>query len=110
MTNVIENVDNDKIVHNNADKIYEKEFDLTGNLDYVMPTMSVWNRLLQAGSEKRVGETVLLSTIILRETAPQDLYPGLFYDVFANLSSVGLTDISRNLAIAAALGNEKEGS
>jgi len=123
----------DKIVHSNKNKaallgiidyaqhsqadsaqdslIYEKRFYLTSTSNYVMPTYRVWDRLRRAADGGRIGETILLSSIILRNLAPggdfeakgQELYPGLLRDILLSLDKTGLTNVSRQLALAIAL-------
>lgn len=104
LKNIIENVDNATGNSDNAAEIYEKDFGLTFKQDYVMPTIVVWNHLLEAGQSGRIGETVVLGASVLQVSEPENIYPGLFNDVRTSLSNVGLTEISSNLAIAAMLG------
>jgi hypothetical protein len=102
---IIENVDNQSGNSDNADRIYEKDYGLTFKQDYVMPSTVVWNHLLEAGQRGDTGETVLLSASVLQAADAGKLYPGLLNDVRNSLNSVGLTDISSSLAIAAVLGS-----
>ncbi|MCC7304636.1 MAG: hypothetical protein IT558_00085 [Alphaproteobacteria bacterium] len=102
---IIENVDNGSEVTHNAHEIYEKGLDLTFQNDYVMPSSIMWDRLQKAGQTGNIGETVLLSIAVSRGVTPKDTYPGLLRDVLQSLKSVGLTDISENLALSAVLGS-----
>lgn len=105
---VIENLDNSKKETHNPPVIYEKDGDLTFFKDYVMPSEAVWDRLLQAARQGLPGETVLLSATALRGAALEQIYPELFRDILVSLKNVGLTDISDNLAISAALGSSEK--
>ncbi len=89
----------------NAAEVYENDGALTFSRDYIMPSKVLWNRLLVASQEGYIGETVLLSAAVLRETDLEKIYPELFRDVLVSLYNVGLTDISDSLAISAALGD-----
>ncbi len=97
---VIENIDKHELIVNNADKVYEKELDLTQRLNYVMPNAALWNQLRFAGQTQNFGETVLLSTLVLQNTDPNTIYPGLYGDVLKSLNKVGLTTVSRAMATA----------
>jgi hypothetical protein len=105
---IIENIDNPPAGNHTSLEIYENNNDLTFQQDYVMPSMGVWNRLIEASKEGHIGETVLLSTATLREIPLREVHPALFQDVVRSLKSVGLTEISRALAIEAVLGSTDE--
>lgn len=100
----IENVDKGSSNEHNAHKIYEKSLDKAQNIDYVMPSKHVWDRLLEANQDKKTGEAVLLCTVALRGSQLQDVYPKLLHDVLESLNAVGLTKTSEDLAMSAALG------
>lgn len=102
---IIENLDIVKKDNNNARGIYEKDFGLTSNGDYVMPSKDVWDRLNKASQNKNLGETILLSAAVLQGKSLQETNPVVFRDVLNGLNNVGLNDVSRNLAIEAVLGN-----
>jgi hypothetical protein len=101
---IIENVDKQLADDDNAHRAYEKELSLTYEKDYVMPSGVVWDRLIKAGQNKAAGETILLSTVLLRNQELQDTYPPLVADILKATETVGLTDTSKDLAIAAILG------
>ena len=105
VNNIIENVDKKSGSVNNAVNVYEKEIDLTFSRDYVMPSVRVWDRAINASQDKAISETILLNTVLLRSQALQNIYPGLLRDVLQGFENVGLTDISEDMAIAALLGN-----
>jgi hypothetical protein len=107
LDNIIENVDNPNASIHNSEKIYEKEFSLTFRQDYVMPSMRTWKRLLNAGENRNVTETALLSTILLQDQSLQNIYPGLLSGVLNSLEYVGLTDVSTELAVYASIRNIK---
>lgn len=102
--NVIENLDNQGANDDNADKVYEKDFTLPSKVTHAMPTQALWDRLNKAGQSKVLGETVLLSIYALNEMPVSEYNPGFFNEVESNLNTVGLTDISRDLAIEGLLG------
>lgn len=96
---------------NRKNTFYEKRIPLTLPRDYVMPTYQVWDRLNYASDKGSIGEVVLLCLNILRSHGPQKasgknigtLYPGVMRDILDSLDSVGLTNISRDLATELAL-------
>ena len=101
--NIIENLDNGlKDIHN-ADAIYVNDFDLTFTERYVMPMPRVWNQLVNSSQDKRIGEAVLLSTVMLHKHSLGDLYPGVASDVLQSINTVGLTNISKALALESVL-------
>lgn len=104
---VIENIDKSGPANHNAIEIYENEKNLTLPIDYVMPSTDIWNRLIDTGREGITGETVLLSATTLNESTLGSLYPAYFQDTLQSLEYVGLTDVSRNLAMEAILENIK---
>lgn len=102
--NIIENVDKSTADNDNADSVYEKELRLTFTRDYVMPSVTVWDRAKKAAQSKALGETILLNTVLLRDLTLQNIYPGVIRDVMRGLNNVGLKDTSGDMAIAALLG------
>lgn len=105
ITTITENIDKTPSQIDNAGGIYEKEFHLTSLKRYVMPSLQVWDRFVKAGKNRSLSETVLLSTVILRNEPLDEFYPGVFRDVITNFNNVGLTDVSKNIAIEAILGS-----
>ena len=101
--NIIENLDKRfKDIHN-AHAIYVNDFDLTFTERYVMPMPRVWNQLVNSSQDKRIGETVLLSSVMLHKHSLVDLYPGVASDVLQSINTVGLTNISKALALESVL-------
>lgn len=101
--NIIENLDKRlKDIHN-AQAIYVNDFDLTFTEHYVMPMPRVWNQLVNSSQDKRIGETVLLSSVMLHKHSLGDLYPGVASDVLQSINTVGLTNISKALALESVL-------
>lgn len=101
--NIIENLDKSFKDNHNADAIYVNDFDLTFTERYVMPMPRVWNQLVNSSQDKRIGETVLLSTVMLHKHTLGDLYPGVASDVLQSINTVGLTNISKALALESVL-------
>lgn len=99
----MKNIDNPDGSANNLHTVYEKDFFLTYQAGYVMPTSVVWDRLAQASHAKAVGETILLSTVLLRNQTLHTVYPGLLRDIVLSTENVGLTKASRDIAVTASL-------
>ncbi len=95
MSIVIENIDSTEQNIHNASEIYDKHFDLTFADNYVMPSPSVWDRLLNSSQNGRIGETVLLSAVALQKLDLDTAYPVFAHDVLQSLNTVGLTNVSR---------------
>ena len=102
--NVIENLDKDDDNDDNAPKVYEKDFLLTAKEPHVMPTQAIRDRLNSVSQKKILGESVLLSIYVLHEIPVSEIYPGLYEELKRNYENIGLTDISRDLAIEGLLG------
>ncbi len=101
--NIIENLDkNLKDIHN-AEAIYVNDYDLTFTEHYVMPMPRVWNQLVNSSHDKRIGEAVLLSTVMLHKHSLGDMYPGVASDVLQSINTVGLTNISKSMALESVL-------
>ncbi len=100
-----EKLDKSIKLHNYAaGYIYEKDMHLTSPSDYVMPLDSLLERLERAESEQRLGEIILLSAAVLRDTPPERLSPEVFGDVIDGLLSVGLIEDARMFANEAIAG------
>ncbi len=91
-----------------ANDVYEKPLGLTSNVDYVMPSTGLLDSLESAKYEQRLGEVILLSSIALRDAAPDEIYAGLFQKVIDGLVAVGLTEEARSLAREVMLGLSRE--
>ncbi|MCD8562504.1 MAG: hypothetical protein LRY54_00155 [Alphaproteobacteria bacterium] len=100
---IIENVDNGNPDQHTADKVYDNDLDLTFDGNYVMPSKRVWDRLIASSQNQSIGETVLLSTLLLGDKPLMDLYPGVLGDVLKGLRAVGLTRFSKGMAQEALL-------
>ena len=70
-----------------------------------MPGAAFLYALEDASEARRVGETVLLSLLVLGEAGPVDAHPMALSTVILSLSRIGLESEARGLAIEAALGN-----
>lgn len=95
---IIENVDKPITNEHNGAEVYENDVDLTFSGNYVMPSKRVWDQLIASGHNQSIGETVLLSALLLNGKPLTDLYPGVLGDVLSSLRAVGLTRYSKSLA------------
>ncbi|MDB5492319.1 MAG: hypothetical protein JWO78_2168 [Micavibrio sp.] len=87
-------------LHNTADQaIYEKHIDLTLENDYVMPIDSLVDKLREAAKNDRLGETVLLAAVALKEYDPAKTHPGVLQEVLKSLETVGLKEEARAVAV-----------
>ena len=100
---IIENVDKPLGDQHNDGKVYENDADLTFSGNYVMPSKRVWDLLKASSQNQSIGETVLLSALLLNDKHLTDLYPGVLSDVLSSLRAVGLTRSSKSLAQQALL-------
>ena len=69
----------------------------------VMPQPAIWRSLEVAASNKRVGETVLLSLLAIGQTGPLQANPIVLREVLISLRKIGLEKEARNLALEAAI-------
>lgn len=103
-----EKLDNRKKFHNDAQQSgYEKQAGLTSGDDYVMPLSSLAATLSRAYSQKRLGEAILLSSIVMKDTTPDSLNPALIGEILGGMRTVGLTKEAQALAIEVILGMSK---
>lgn len=104
-----------KIVYEKLDKLQELHnytdvngdtpvTGLTADDDYVMQFKSLIERLKKARDEKRIGEVVLLSSVILRDMPPETINAGALAEVVDAYISVGLTNEARELTEEVLLG------
>lgn len=92
-------------LHNDLDQsIYEKHLDLTLGNDYVMPIDSLIDKLREAAKNDRLGETVLLVAVALKEYDPAKTHPGVLQEVLKSLETVGLKEEARAVAVEVILG------
>lgn len=68
-----------------------------------LPDAAMFYALREASETRRLGETVLLSLLILGETGPAESHPMALNSVLAALKRVGLEPEARALAIEAAV-------
>ncbi len=69
-----EKLDKGEELHkSSATKVYEKNIDLTGSTGYVMPSVDLVNNLKAAENDKRLGEVILLSSIVLHVAPTADM-------------------------------------
>lgn len=106
--NIIENLDSDDGNIHNATNVYVNDKDSgdgeatdTAGKGFAQTSPRMWELLRGSGQNKRIGETVILSTVILDSHRLMDLDPLVVGDVLRNLNNVGLTNTSKALAIEA---------
>ena len=86
--------------------VYEKQEGLTPTDDYVMPLSGLLERLAESKKDKRLGETVLISSILLEPLKPSAIDGALLGQVLDSLITVGLTKEAQSLANEVMLGFE----
>lgn len=100
-----EKLDKKRELHNSsADGVYENPTGLTTPVDYVMPSESLLSALELAKKDKRLGEVILISSVLLRSTQPGKIAPNVLNEVLDGFSTVGLTKEARELAAEVVLG------
>jgi hypothetical protein len=105
---IYEKLDKNSKLHNiGADGAYEKDPVLTPPVDYVMPLSSLLNELELAEKDKRLGEVILISSILLRSTPPGKIAPEVLGEVLDGYKTVGLTREARELSAEVVLGLRK---
>ena len=67
------------------------------------PSPVLLRLLSHAGTDKRIGETVLLSLVMIGEGGPAQAHPIALSSVLSALNAIGLEREARALAIEAAL-------
>lgn len=104
---ITEKLDKRDKLHNYAGQdIYEKQAALTFGADYVMPSGSLVSSLQKAQEDSRLGEVILLSSIVLHGIEPENLRPDLFSDVMNSFVTVGLTNQAYQITREILLGFE----
>jgi|GEM_PF-1610994 len=101
---VIENLDKAFENNHNLFKVYEKGALTSSIQSYFLPSANIWEALRQAETDQSIGTIIMLNTLILRELHEKDIYPGLVHDMIKSLNNVGLTNISKDLAMRQFLG------
>lgn len=89
-----------------AQDIYEKQAALTFGANYVMPSDSLVSSFKEAQEDIRLGEVILLSSIVLHGIEPENLTPDLFSDVINSFVTVGLTNQAYQITREILLGFE----
>jgi hypothetical protein len=106
-----EKLDKTAKLHKYTDKVaYEKNLDLTSGDRYVMPLVSLIDDLEKAEEERRLGEVVLLSAVMLQGAPPDKVNAGVLREAVNGFETVGLTKEARELTMEVVLGmdNKKE--
>ena len=88
-----------------APDIYEKFMYLTAHLDYGMDNGRLASDLLQAYKDKKLGESIVLTAIALRDVQPADLDPKLAGTIIGGMKTVGLTKEARLIAAGVIMGS-----
>ena len=68
-----------------------------------MPQPALWRSLDIATQNIRVGETILLSLLVLGESGPAQANPTVLHKVIKSLRTIGLEEEARALAVEAAV-------
>lgn len=68
-----------------------------------LPSPQIWNGLIDAARNQRVGETVLFALITLGEDGISNVSPIVLSHVISAFISIGLEDEARRLAVEAAI-------
>lgn len=106
-----ERLDKTTKLHKYTDKVaYEKNLDLTSGEGYVMPLVSLVSDLEKAEEDRRLGEVVLLSAVMLQGAPPDKINAGVLREAMYGFETVGLTKEARELTMEVVLGidNKKE--
>lgn len=105
---IYEKLDKGNKLHNiDAEEAYEKDPVLTASDDYVMPLSSLLSDLELAEKDKRLGEIILISSVLLRSTPAGKITPEVLGEVLDGFKTVGLTREARELAAEVVLGLRK---
>lgn len=105
---IYEKLDKSNKLHNIvAEETYEKDSVLTEADDYVMPLGDLLESLKLAQKDKRLGEVILISSILLRSTPAGTMSPEVLGEVLDGYKTVGLTREARDLAAEVVLGLRK---
>ena len=97
--NAYEKLDKQDKLHNYVgDEAYEKLMGLTSSVDYVMPSKSLIQRLERAKQDKRLGEVVLLSAVMLSQAPHGQMNAELMRSLMDGFVTVGLTKEAQEMA------------
>lgn len=102
---IMKQIDRDYRDTHNADTIYEKDFTLTFDESYVMPSVDLWDYIVYSAREEAIGETVIASLFALKASELNTLYPRFTREIIEGLNKVGLNRYSRVLLKEALLNN-----
>lgn len=95
---IMKNIDSPPLNKHNPTYSYEKQIDLTGKKNYVMPTYRVWDMFLSSSQNAKIGETILLSTLLLQGQKSGEIYPSIAKEIIGFYKNLGLTNIKKSLA------------
>ncbi len=99
---IIENIDKEAPSPNNEPKVYENDFDRSGNKGYTFPSAQGIDRLEDASQKNAIGETILLSNLVL-STSAETPSPDALIAVTDSMKRIGLYDKSLSLTAEAVL-------
>jgi hypothetical protein len=95
---IAEKLDKQSKLHNYGGRdIYEKHTDLTFDDNYVMQSIGLMNSLQEARNDNRLGEVILLSSIILHDSTSDNIKPDVIGEVIDSFVTVGLTNEAKQL-------------
>lgn len=104
---IYEKLDKARKLHNYVPNVsYENNEGLTPTDDYVMPVVGLRERLAESNKDKRLGEIVLISSILLAPATPNTINGDILGQVLDSLKTVGLTKEAQSLANQVLLGFE----
>lgn len=92
--NIIENIDNVPSGHDNVAEVYENGFDTAENKGYFKPSDTLLSRLSLSSQNQAIGETILLSSLVLKEAPLNAVSPAVLLEVTRSLETIGLTETS----------------
>ena len=101
--NIIENIDMPVNGHDNVSEVYENGFDKEINTEYIMPSFDIHKRLEETSYHHFLGETVVLSSLVLKTGGQTLLENAAFPLVLESFDKLGLNKETNRLAIEALL-------
>lgn len=101
---VIENLDNPLLDDDNAVKVYEKDIDLASQVQQTDADRNLQMALERKAKANSLGETILLSILMLHQRSVAEMNSGLYESSTKALNSVNLKGFSRKMAIERLIG------
>ncbi|MBP7763001.1 MAG: hypothetical protein WBC26_04615 [Alphaproteobacteria bacterium] len=103
LRSIIENIDKEPPSLNNGAKVYENGFDTAGNTGYTLPSAEKIERLAGASQKNAIGETILLSNLVLSTASAETPSPDALIAVTDSMKRIGLYDKSLSLTAESVL-------